>query len=267
MIEALTVRHVEGSSAPAGPNQPVGIPDNAPSVEVIMALPGLAAPPRHNYRRPLAPLAALGPKAPVFIQEWWHLNRLLGRSAMELFCSALNDRLFLENRLLNEMSFAESMHRVLHDEPPITNAEHETYTEAMLSQVPTRAERDQYKVREHYKVRLKYDAEQSQRQRLKWLLRRANTVFHGESRQPGALPDLDPELANRLVDTRNALTHLDPNAPQPLSDVSLYRALERLEVAIQTNLLLDLGLDDDEVASLMRASYVTMSPFIEPPNP
>ena len=78
---------------------------------------------------------------------------------------------------------------------------------------------------------------------------------------------MDPELANRLVGTRNALTHLDPTAPQPLTDVSLFRALERLEVAIQTNLMLDLGLDEDEVAGLMRASYLTMSPFIELPKP
>ena len=188
MIEALTVKPTQSLS---------DLPGSRRSVEVIMALPGLATPPRHNYKRPLVPLAALGPTAPMFIQKWWHLHRQMGRSAMELFGSALSDRLFLENRLLTLMGFAESMHRVLHNEPPITDAEHETYTTAMLSQVPVRAPRDQYKVREHYKVRLKYAAEQSQRQRLKWLLSRASSVFHGASRRPGRPTRLRPRTCEQ----------------------------------------------------------------------
>jgi hypothetical protein len=76
------------------------------------------------------------------------------------------------------------------------------------------------------------------------------------------LAGLNSDLADQLVDTRNALTHLDPAGPSALRDEALYRAIELLEVAIQTNLLLDLNFPPQDVSSLTRTSYLNQTPFI-----
>ncbi|MGH8300194.1 MAG: HEPN domain-containing protein [Steroidobacteraceae bacterium] len=217
-------------------------------VEVLMPLPGLAADAKYGYRRALLPLTVLGDDAPAFIHRWWELHDTLG-PATELLMSALGSRLFLENRLLNELSFAESYHRVLHDEPPITEEQHATYLEAMLTTVEDPAHQ------KHYRTRLRYAAAQGQRQRLKWLIRRARK----------ALPELSglkAKLADQLVDTRNALTHLDSTGASALTDEPLYRAIELLEITIQANLLMDLELTANDAGGLIRTSYINQTPFI-----
>jgi hypothetical protein len=217
-------------------------------INLLMPRPGLNADAKFDYRRPLVPLAALGDDAVSFIQSWWEQYARLG-PATELLMSAWGSRMFLENRLLNEMSFAESYHRILHDDPPISDEEHGQHVEAMLEAVmePTH--------RRHYKQRLLHAAEQGQRQRLKWLIRRAKQM----------LPELDGlrgGLADALVNTRNALTHLDPSGAPRLRDEALYRAIELLEVTLQANMLLDLGLSRKRAGGLLRTSYINQTPFI-----
>jgi hypothetical protein len=199
------------------------------------------------------PFAALGDDAPAFIARWWALYEQLGTSAATTLISALGSRLFLDNRVLNEMSFAESYHRIVHDDPPISEAEHEQYVDAMLATIETGTHG------RHYRDRLKYARSQSQRQRLKWLIKRIKPLFP-------ELAGLKPKLADQLVDTRNALTHLDPTGPDALKDEPLYRAIELLEVTIQANLLLDLELAPEDVVGLIKASYVGQTPFIGVPE-
>jgi hypothetical protein len=218
-------------------------------VEVLATLPGLTADTRFDYRRLLVPLAALRDDAPGFIQRWWALYGRLGGTAATTLMSALGSRLFLDNRFLNEMSFAESYHRIVHDEPAIPVADHERHVAEMLDTIENAAHR------EHYRQRLRYAAAQGQRQRLKWLINRARNLF----------PELDglrAKLADQLVDTRNALTHLDPSGPDALRDEALYRAVELLEVTLQANLLLDLELPPQTVADLIKISYLNQTPFL-----
>lgn len=220
---------------------------------LLMPLPGLNAEPRYEYKHPLVPFAALGDQANGFIEAWWELEGKLGSKATSVLTSAWGSRMFLDNRLLNEMSFAESYHRIIHDKPPISDDEHDRYVEAMLATVADAGHR------KHYKARLRYAAAQGQRQRLKWLIRRASGVLP-------ELPDLKPRLADRLVDTRNALTHLDETDTPPLTDEPLYRAIELLEITIQANVLLDLGLSSDLTAGLIRTSYLGQTPFVSIPD-
>ncbi len=221
-------------------------------VDVLMTRPGLTAEPRWDHQRPLVPFAALGSQAPDFIRGWFALYEQLG-GAMLFFIATLSERMFLENRLLNDMSFAESYHRTKHNEPPISDEEHNRYVEAMLETISNGSHR------KHYRVRLRYAAAQGQRQRLKWLIRR--TI--------DALPSLEPlkvSLADDLVNTRNAITHLDPTGPPALRDAPLYRALELLEVVIHANLLLDLGLSAELTAALFDVAYHNRTPFVPAPG-
>jgi hypothetical protein len=104
------------------------------AIEVLMRVPGLAAEPRRNHGRPLVPFSALQDAAPTFISGWFELYDRLG-PAMLFFIAALSERMFLENRLLNDTSFAASYHRILHDEPPIAAEEHAGYVAAMLKTI------------------------------------------------------------------------------------------------------------------------------------
>lgn len=187
-----------------------------------MRLPGLAAEPRWNHGRPLVPFSALQDAAPTFISGWFELYERLG-PAMLFFIAALSERMFLENRLLNYTSFAESYHRTLHDEPPITAEEHAQYVAEMLKTI------DNTDHRNHYEARLRFAAAQGQRQRLKWLIRRTKETLP-------KLAVLKVGLADRLVETRNALTHLDPTGAPGLSRGALFRAIEQLEVVLQLNI-------------------------------
>jgi hypothetical protein len=222
-------------------------------VEVITQLPGLLRQPRSDYERPLVPFAALKEEATEFISRWWSLHQKLGKDAMTALMSPFATRLFLHDRLLNEMSFTESYHRILHDEPAIPAEEHDQYVEKMLATI------DNTKHRKHYAQRLKYAAALGQRQRLKRMIKRAKEVLP-------ELGGLRPKLADQLVDTRNALTHLDPDGPEALTDERLYRAVELLEVVIQVNLLLDSGLSAAMTASLIKISYLNQTPFISFPS-
>ena len=218
-------------------------------IEVFMRLPGLTEQPRYGYERPLVPFGVLEDDASGFIARWWALYGRLGPAVVFLL-SALGSRMFLENRLLNELGFAESYHRTLHDEPPIAENDHKHYVADMLDAIGNAEDRD------HYRMRLQHANEQTQRERIAWLIDRAATILP-------TVAGLEPTLAAGLVKTRNALTHLDPKAAGgALRDEPLYRAVELLEVALRANLLLDLGINAEQTRALLEGSYHGQTPFV-----
>jgi ApeA N-terminal domain 1 len=218
-------------------------------VDVLMRLPGLTEKPRYHHGRPLVPLAVLEDDASAFIARWWVLYERLGPAVLFLM-SAFGSRMFLENRLLNELSFAESYHRILHDDPPVSRKDHKQYVAAMLATINDPDDRD------HYRMRLSHADEQAQRQRVDWLVKRASEILPG-------IAGLDTTLAGHLVKTRNALTHLDPAAAgSALRDEPLYRAVELLEVVLRANLLVDLGIPNDQARALLEGSYQGQTPFV-----
>jgi hypothetical protein len=210
--------------------------------------PGLAADPSSGYEHLLVPFAALGDEMAEFARAWFRLYAELGDAAIMLM-SAFGSRLFLENKLLNEMSFAESYHRTKHNEPAVPADEHVRLVEQMLAAVPDGS------YRKHYEQKLRYAAEQTARRRLKSLVLRAAELLP-------EVPWLKRKLADDLVDTRNALTHLDPSVPTPLTGGELFYGVLRLELVLQVNLLLDLELEPAFVAGLIRHSYHRQAPLV-----
>lgn len=219
---------------------------NETPAEVLTETPSLSSEPPSQYGRLLVPFNALGDGAEEFIGRWWDLYGQLGTAAVFLM-SALGSQLYLENRLLNLMSFIESYHRQLHDKPKIPRDIHQANVEAMLEAIEVKAQRT------HYKQKLRFAGEQNARQRVKALVRRAHQTLPGVDR-------LDAKLADQLIDTRNALTHLDPSEQPGLQGVDLVYAVARLQLVIQTNLLLDLELSKDRVAELVLTSYDNQMP-------
>jgi hypothetical protein len=215
-------------------------------VDVLTETPSLSGKPPTSYDRPLVPFNALGDSAEGFIGRWWSLYTELGTAAVLLF-SALGSELFLDQKLLTLMSFLESYHRQKHDKPKVPAEIHKHNVSAMLGVIEDKAQHD------HYKQKLRYAGEQNARQRVKSLVKRAHQTLP-------PVPRLDAKLADHLVDTRNALTHLDPSGKPGLHGVDLVYATARLQLVIQTNLLLDLQLGKDKVGELVLTSYQNQMP-------
>lgn len=178
--------------------------------------------------------ATLGVGADV-IARWYELRETLG-AVWSVFFSTISDPwMSPESQLLNLTSFAEGYHRVLHDEPPFSDDEATAATEAMLASLPEKRHRD------HYRSRLQHTNSQSQRARIRSLTRRALDVV--------PVWELSPSVvSSQAVDTRNWLTHWGDRGDHVQEGDDLVRLSRRLYVILAINILLDLGLDEDEAA-------------------
>lgn len=188
------------------------------------------------FQHMLLPLAALGERAPEALGRYFAIHRQLGRTAAFLFV-VLNTRTILEeNRLLNLMAFSEGYHRTFHDEPPLPEDVHQQLKGEMLAAID-----EQY--RGVYDSPLNYANQQTQRQRLKFLIARAAAALP-------ALADPKNVFGNALVETRNQYTHQGEPGPKVIPDAELYEHVERFIEVLEVNLLLDLGLGADEIRAL-----------------
>jgi|HubBroStandDraft_2_1064218.scaffolds.fasta_scaffold129223_2 hypothetical protein len=158
--------------------------------------------------------------------------------------------MFLEQKLLAGMSFAESYHRELHDDPVLPRDEHKRNVATMLDALPDQARRDRYL------ALLQLGVRQSTRERLQFLIDRATDTLPD-------VPGLDATLAKDLVGTRNAIAHLDRSISKSLGGVNLIYAVARLRLVIQVNLLLDLGLERELTGSLVLTSYDRRMPIVD----
>ncbi len=169
------------------------------------------------------------------IAQWFALHRKLGNAA-QLFFGTINDRdLPALNRMLNLLAFAETYHRRRFDEPPLAEAEHDALSKQMLAGLPSQRECDVYA------GRLLHANAQSQRQRVRWLITRAASA---DSR----LEEVKRALVDSLIETRNHLTHFDaPNEWVANTSYGYALLAAALEFVLEANILLDLGLTEEQV--------------------
>jgi ApeA N-terminal domain 1 len=190
----------------------------------------------------------------ALITQWFALHRELGDAA-QLFFGTINDRdLPALNRMLNLLAFAETYHRRRFDEPPLAEEEHDTLSTQMLDELPSRREHDVYA------GRLRYANAQSQRQRVRWLVTRAAT-------SDPRLEEVKRALVDSLIETRNHLTHFDP-PNEWVSTTSYGYALlaAALEFVLEANILLDLGLTEEQVQECLAHGHGWDDPIPELPT-
>jgi hypothetical protein len=249
-LEALTMFAARGPTSRK--KLKLGIPTpggGQTEVEVLTQAHALDAKTEHAYDRMLVPFAAIYDTSHDFIRAWWKLWDDLGPAA-EYTIAALSEDMLQESKAIMRMSFLESYHRQLHNEPVVEQAEHEGNIEKMLK--PAISDKDK---RRHYRQALAYANEQTAKERARWMVKRAADTLPD-------VPKLDDDLADKLVDTRNALVHLSPSGPNPAENPARIYALARLLLVIQTNLLLDLGIPADIAGGLIRMSYDREVPLI-----
>jgi hypothetical protein len=163
-----------------------------------------------------------------FVRGWFELRRRLGDAGSFFFDTLNADRVYLDNVLVNLLSFAEAYHRLFFDERPLSKSQHRRLREQMLATLTAEQ-------REVYAPRLAYANEQTQRARVRYLVDRAVDVVD-------VLGPAADGLVAQLVDTRNWLMHRSTRSRNVVEGPGLVLATERLIVVLQTNVLLDLGL-------------------------
>ncbi|HEV7481499.1 MAG TPA: HEPN domain-containing protein [Solirubrobacterales bacterium] len=198
------------------------------------------------YQRDLLPAGIMD--TATLINAWVDLHSRLGASTAFLFGTLNASQLPLENRFLNLMAFAEGYHRVMHDEQPLSSEAHAAYREAMLSALP-----DDPQIRSLYDRDFAHSNRQSQRERMDWLVSRAETTDWASG--------LGDQIVASAVATRNWLTHWGGKGKKVLENEHLALLNRRLLFVIESNLLSDLGLDDAAVARCLALGYVWDYPF------
>jgi hypothetical protein len=190
----------------------------------------------------LLPRNAVGADGARFLRDWFALHRRIGRAAA-VFFATLNERSqWLENQLLNLTSFAESYHERIHPERIRFDPElNRRLTEMLVPMI------DDEEARKAWAEKVTYAPNPTQRERLTDLYERAAWTVPALSKFP--------ELVGQLVDTRNHLTHFGPPRKHVIDDLPLARAVQRLVVVLQTNVLLDLGGNDVAVVTAIERGY------------
>ncbi len=203
-------------------------------------------PPRQSeYEQVLLPASALGKDLEGGLGRWYELQWELREAGVSFFNSLNQVSTYVNRRLLDAMSFAESYHGLRHSaQPPLRKAEHRRLRDLMLDSIGDHPER------ERYKRALDYANRPDNSERIADLFARARSVDFAVEIQEETLP-------GQLVATRNYLTHWGDRTTRVLDGVGRFHAVRRLTVVLQANLLLDLGLGPDSVKACIDQSYLT----------
>jgi hypothetical protein len=184
----------------------------------------------------------VGAEASTLLRRWFDLHKRLEPAGQLLFSTLNEGRQWLENQLLNLTSFGEAYHERMHDEPRFDAELNSRLMAELLPLVPSGIPREAWCEKTGYAWRL------TQRRRLQDLLERALVV----------VPQLEPfeeDLVRQLVATRNYLTHWTTTSKHVVDGHDMLRAVQRLIVVLEANLLLDLDLDPAAIEYAIASSY------------
>jgi len=141
---------------------------------------------------------------------------------------------------LSLLSVVEGYHRARFDKLVVGEKEHAAAVETMMSALPGH-------LVENYKKRLTYANEQTQRQRVRTIIERAESVISQTSGWT--------KLVHPLIVTRNFLTHWGEKSEDALEGEDLWLALKRIEIVLRINLMLDLTIDPADIQGSINLSH------------
>lgn len=197
--------------------------------------------PRFRWERMLVSHAALDSDFDAFIRNWWTVHEKLAGVADFLFGS-LRDAMTVEPQLVTLVSVIEGYHRAFHGGEALAQDEHETITELMLESVQDE------QTRSVYGRRLRHANELMQQDRMLAVVRRAGDVVEPFTRKTG-------RLVEAVLASRNYFVHLESKDPRALEGAELFDANQLLILALECNLLLDLGLTVDQARAGIERAY------------
>jgi HEPN superfamily Apea-like protein len=193
----------------------------------------------HAFELIPMPLRAWGSAAADVVRRWFTLRAALEGPGDLLFATLNKAHAELESDTLALLSVGEGYHRVSRDDPPFSVEEHQSALKVMLEGLEHKRQE------EHYRGKLHHANQQSQKQRLRQLFERAESV----------LPEVESwkrKQLQALVNTRNYFVHWGERSGDVLEDWDLWAALNRLRIVLEINLYLDLEVDLDAIEIAIR---------------
>jgi hypothetical protein len=180
-------------------------------------------------------------KETQFLNRWFSLTREIEPVFKLYFDTLYNPDLYTENALLNYVSALETFHRIRNPSFDGKDEAHSKKLESILSKLKMKNDR------EWISAKLKKRRESKLYDRLTDITKRTPMISQKLLGDPAA-------FCLSLSKTRNYFTHFDPsikkNGVPEGKDLS--QLLNKSKVLLQTQILIDLGFDENETYKLLR---------------
>jgi len=179
----------------------------------------------------------------ILLKNWFENADTLGPVYDLYFGTLYNPRMYLQHQFLSLIQAIEAYHRRKFEGKYLSNDDYEPIYEKFKKFINELAIEPSFK--EALKSKLKYGNEHSLRKRLKDLFEKYKEVVDD------FIEDKDI-FVNRVVDTRNYLTHYDKNLMEKAVDgEQLYYVTQQLKIVIVICLLSELGFNFKEIKNLL----------------
>jgi len=179
----------------------------------------------------------------ILLKNWFEKADTLGPVYDLYFGTLYNPRMYLQHQFLSLIQAIEAYHRRKFEGKYLSNDDYEPIYEKFKKFINELAIEPSFK--EALKSKLKYGNEHSLRKRLKDLFEKYKEVVDD------FIEDKDI-FVNRVVDTRNYLTHYDKNLMEKAVDgEQLYYVTQQLKIVIVICLLSELGFNFKEIKNLL----------------
>lgn len=175
------------------------------------------------------------------LKNWFEKAEML-KPVYDLYFGTLyNPRMYLQHKFLSMTQAVEAYHRRKFEGKYLSDEDYEPIQDRFKDIIKKLDVEASFK--EALKSKLKYGNEYSLRKRLKDLF-----VAYQEITQ-NFIKDED-NFINRVIDTRNYLTHYDKKLRSIANGKDLYCITQKLKIILQTCLLYELGFDRKEIKSI-----------------
>lgn len=215
-----------------------------PPVEIYYHSPEISRAPRTLYAHDmLFTFKDISDRFEIFLKNWFEKANTLGPVYDLYFGTLYNPRMYLQHQFLSLIQAIEAYHRRKFEGKYLSDDDYEPIYkkfEEFINKLPIESS-----FKEALKSKLKYGNEYSLRKRLKDLLEKYKGVVDDFIENKDA-------FINRVVDTRNYLTHYDENLREKAVDgEQLYCVTQQLKIVIVICLLSELGFNFEEIKNLL----------------
>jgi len=210
-----------------------------PPISIFYKLPDIS-----YVSKPLMPFDMLftfkdvSERFEVLLRNWFEKAEML-KPVYDLYFGTLyNPRMYLQHKFLSLVQAIESYHRRTMRNYELPEDEHQKRITEILDSVPSN-------YRKWLEWKFKYSNEPPLRQRLEDILEVCSEVLD-------EFIDDKSLFVDKTVDTRNYLTHYDPELKERSAEgEELHRLTQKLKRLLEICLLKELGFNSDDIESLI----------------
>lgn len=215
-----------------------------PPIEIYYRLPEISKAPRTLYPHDmLFTFKDISDRFEIFLKNWFEKANTLGPVYDLYFGTLYNPRMYLQHQFLSLIQAIEAYHRRKFEGKYLSDDDYEPIYEKLKEFISKLAIEPSFK--EALNSKLNYGNEYSLRKRLKDLFEKYKEVVNN------FIKDKDIFI-NKVVDTRNYLTHYDKNLKEKAVDgEQLYYVTQQLKIVIMICLLSELGFNFKEIKNLL----------------